>query len=470
MNKNQSKAVVGIIVMLCCAITISSCKKILEIPPNAPNQIVTSKLFSDSSAAVGGVVGIYVSNFSGPTPLNGEITIYPALSADELVTTDGSYQSIINNAVSPGNGNDPGGDTGQIWDAFYGSTIVYQANAAIEGLNKSTTLTTTLKNQLIGECEVIRAISFFNLANLYGAVPLPRTSDYTVNSKLPRLPVDSAFAQAAKDLLDASKRLTATYPSAGRARPNKYTALAYLSKVYLYQGNYAAALSAASQVIGSGTYALTSLDGVFLSGSTEAIWQAVNPTDTPDITYEGNTFAPDPYGDDPEFVLTDSLLNAFESGDKRKTSWVNSYPSSTGATIYYPYKYKNNGGSPTTGTEDYMMIRLAEVYLIRAEAEAQTGDLNGAASDINVIRTRAGLPATLAKSKTDILAAIMRERRIELFCEWGNRWYDLKRTGTINAVLGKEKSSWPSDGHAQIYPIPRDQLGFNPGWKQNPGY
>jgi hypothetical protein len=450
-------------------IMLSSCKKLLVIPPNAPDQLETSLLFADSATAVQGILGMYSSNFDAMGGLSGLVTLYPALSADELIGSHGSLAEISDNAIIPGTPQSPGGVTGDLWNSYYGNTTIYQANAAIEGLNKSKSLSASFKNQLIGECKVVRAISFFNLANVYGPVPLPTSTDYTVNAKLPRLPVDSTFAHAAADLSDAAKRLTEMYPSDGRARPNKYTALAYLSKVYLYQKNYTAALAAANEVINSGLYSLETLDGVFLEGSNEGIWQAAN-VGPEYLTKEGAKFVPSRSNVAPTFVLTDKLLKAFESGDARRTAWVKSTTVS-GTTYYYPYKYKNGqAGQVTTVNEQYMMIRLAEVYLIRAEAELQLGNLSSAADDINVIRTRAALPSTTASTKDDLMAAVMQERRIEMFCEWGNRWYDLKRTGTANLILSQEKPLWPADGHALLYPIPLGQLRLNPTWKQNPGY
>jgi hypothetical protein len=93
-----------------------------------------------------------------------------------------------------------------------------------------------------------------------------------------------------------------------------------------------------------------------------------------------------------------------------------------------------------------------------------------ALADINIIRKRAGLPDIKIAGMTQaaVLAAVMQERRIELFCEWGNRFYDLKRTGTAAAVLNSEKSGFTAN--ASLYPIPQAELLLNNFLKQNPGY
>ncbi len=115
------------------------------------------------------------------------------------------------------------------------------------------------------------------------------------------------------------------------------------------------------------------------------------------------------------------------------------------------------------------MLRLAEQFLIRAEARAKTHNIMGAITDVNAIRRRAGLrelPATLGE--TDLIAAIAQERRIELFAEWGHRWMDLKRTDKIDDVLKPIKPQWRNT--QKFYPIPLLELTTNPNLTQNPGY
>jgi hypothetical protein len=220
---------------------------------------------------------------------------------------------------------------------------------------------------------------------------------------------------------------------------------------------------------------------VFLANSKEAIWQLMLPM--PSSTYatpDGNGFilqgAPGA-GALNSTILTQSFLNTFENGDKRLTAWVSSYTTTSGPTInyYYPSKYKVRTSSGPGVSEYEMVLRLAEQYLIRAEAEAEEGDLLDAASDVDVIRTRAGLANlsdTISSSKQMMLAAILRERQIELFTEWGSRWFDLVRTGAVDSVvsaLGPIKNSqWIASD--SLYPIPQSDILLNGNLTQNPGY
>lgn len=159
-------------------------------------------------------------------------------------------------------------------------------------------------------------------------------------------------------------------------------------------------------------------------------------------------------------------MNSFEPGDLRKINWTKSRVFS-GQTLFYPYKYKVRTGS--TLQEYYVVFRLAEIYLTRSEARVMTSNLQGAKDDLNIIRQRAGLPITPASTASDIQLAIEQERRIEYLCEWGHRWFDLKRTNRANTVIGSQKPlTWqPTDA---LWPIPQSQINLNPSLTQNPGY
>jgi hypothetical protein len=115
-----------------------------------------------------------------------------------------------------------------------------------------------------------------------------------------------------------------------------------------------------------------------------------------------------------------------------------------------------------------MMLRLAEQYLIRAEARAQLENIPGAQEDLNAIRSRAGLPDTDADDKASLLLAIERERQAELFAEGGHRWLDLKRTNRADAVLGPLKADWQTPD--ALFPIPDAERQLNPNLTQNDGY
>jgi hypothetical protein len=154
--------------------------------------------------------------------------------------------------------------------------------------------------------------------------------------------------------------------------------------------------------------------------------------------------------------------------------WLNSVKVGVD-TFYYPVKYKSATlNAPVT--EYSMVLRVAEQYLIRAEARAQAGNLPGAIDDLNKIRERANLSLLAVTNpgitKSALLDMILHERQVELFTEWGHRWLDLKRTNKVDDVMRVETVSkggtW--DTHDKLYPIPNSEILVNPNLNQTPGY
>jgi hypothetical protein len=166
-------------------------------------------------------------------------------------------------------------------------------------------------------------------------------------------------------------------------------------------------------------------------------------------------------------------VNAFEPGDLRLSNWVREVSLTGGpsaVTYYFPAKYT----APAASDENEITLRLAEVYLIRAEARAQLSDITGAQSDLDMVRTRAGLSNTTATDAAGLLDAILRERRVELFTEGASRFFDLKRTGTIDPVMtafAPTKIRVATWSHfMQLFPIPLNDLIQDPNLTPNPGY
>jgi hypothetical protein len=261
-------------------------------------------------------------------------------------------------------------------------------------------------------------------------------------------------------------------------------ATALLAKTYLYTKDWPnAEIQADSVIANSAVYHLPSPDMTFLLNSPEIIWglqptgSSLYPYDVKDaVIYtmpNGTVPGPGVY----TTTLSDSLKNAFEAGDLRYAIWVgkDTVPangSTPQAIYYYPYKYKVKG-TITTAQESLVLFRLAEQYLIRAEARAQQNELPGATGDLNAVRTRAGLAPTAAVSQTDVLNAILQERRVELFCEQGNRFFDLRRTGILDALMTrivpwKGGVSWTSN--QAWWPIPVTDIQNDPNLTQTPGY
>ena len=354
----------------------------------------------------------------------------------------------------------------------------------------SNSLTFSVKQQLLGEAYFLRAFFYFYLVNLYGDVPLVLSTDWKTNSVMGRAPQSQVYQQVINDLKAAQNLLNENYldgtllnTTIERVRPNKWAATALLARVYLYTRDWANAEIQATALISNTNLfnAAIPLNNVFEKNSEETIW-ALQPVGFANSsnTGEGKLFilpVGGPNANNNPVYLSNYIVNAFESGDLRKTNWTDSVkPSST--AYYYAKKYKI--GNTNTPTQEYpIILRLAEQYLIRAEARARLGsNLPGAIADLDVIRNRAGLPliATINPgiSQAALIDKILHERQVELFTEWGHRWLDLKRTGTVDALMTAvtpvkaNGSPWTST--QAWYPIPQTDINNNPNLVQNAGY
>ena len=478
MNLTPIKYLLIVTLMTCCG----SCKKLVETTPPATNLVSESVYASDATASAA-VTGIYEQMMEGSKSIGGpqSMSSLLAVTADEFNVYPNSNQTLLDaysNSVSSTS-------TSVLWNELY--NYIYLSNAAIEGLSKHTGVTSSMRDQLLGESKFIRAFIHFYLVNIFGDVPLVLTSDYRVNESIARTPSSLIYQQIIADLKDAQLLLSDNYltPNGSitseRVRPNKAAATALLARAYLYTQKWDSTAIQATAIINSvSEYNLTSLDSAFLKNSNEAIWQ-LQPVQPGYNTYDGYTYVLTPYGPNPfvwPFYLSKQLLSAFETGDSRFTNWVGLFTSGTDS-FYFPYKYKIKGGPLSTPLNEYLMVlRLSEQYLIRAEAEANgaPGGSGAAITDLNIIRNRAGLPSYAgATDPISVLNAIYHERQVELFAEWGHRWLDLKRTGTVNSVMGSpgnvcqfKGGTWSDDW--QVYPVPRADIVADPNLTQNPGY
>ncbi|TFF37761.1 RagB/SusD family nutrient uptake outer membrane protein [Mucilaginibacter psychrotolerans] len=455
--------------LLIALLTVSTgCKKFVEVAP-PKTEIIVSEAFKDSGTATSAVLGIYINMLSDFDFINSGITIYSGLSADELrdLTNNPEQTQFLQNKILPVNT-----FIQSMWSNTYKNLMLI--NTCIEGIEKSNTLPQSVKQQLLGECKFDRAFYNFYLVNLWGRVPLVTSSDYKLNAVIAQSDEGVVYDQIYRDLKDAQALLLPEYPTSGKVRPNKWTATALLARTYLYRKDYANAETEASKIIDAGIYGpLPEVGSIFLKDSQEAIWQLMPSDFIVLATQEGYNFIGDviAYGSPPNFAITESLSDSFETGDMRKSAWIASTVVD-GTTYQYPYKYKDHGTYSVPPTEYYIMFRLSEQYMIRAESRAQLGKLPAAVSDVNTIRARAGLGSVEdvipSLNKADLLNAIAKENRHEFFAEWGHRWLDLKRTGQAANVLSANKTSFTPAG--VLFPIPQSEITLNKNLIQNAGY
>ena len=454
---------------------LTSCKKYLEIPLPI-DQLATATVYKDSTTIVAAVDGMYNIFASGLLQANTQRFTH-------LISDEGRIDPIpgseLGNIIA---GNLQEGNQQMLpWSWYYPG--IYRANELIEQLPSvpNNVLSEAKRKALIGAAKYVRAASHFFLANYWGDVPLTLTTSTDYNIANSRTPAAEVYTQVLRDLYDAANDLPTTVnTSNSKTIHNRYQALALLARVHLHLGNYIQADSAATAVVGSGQYLLVNgVNNVFKRGSREAIYSQ-GPTGTGLLfdnrvvfgwlvlpTSSGGTLTTNCH-------IPSQLLANFESGDQRNVNgnWtINLF----GRTFVNKYLHNSATSAATVAAnpQDYIYQRLAELYLIRAEARAQQGNITGAnsaASDLNLIRNRAGLPNTTAATQPAMLAAIEKERICELFYE-GFRWLDLKRMGKLDATLSA--LPWKAGNHQphmNLLPIVVTELIANPRIQQNPGY
>ncbi|ERJ58804.1 RagB/SusD family nutrient uptake outer membrane protein [Sphingobacterium paucimobilis] len=472
------------------AILFGGCSKwlVIDEPRDAIAQV---KMFATEKQAENALMGLYNylihgtsgNNISSSIFSGGLTTLAGARSSYEIVQSDlGSSGMPVLWQLNKENAD-------QMWTSAY--RAIFLANATIEGILKSesTELRDSVKRQFIAEAKFWRAFSHLSLLQFFGDVPLVLTTDFNQTRTYRRTPQDQVYNQILIDLQEAERNLPRVFAagSGQRVRVNAWASLALQARAYLYRKDYPNALLKANQVIqASELFNLEDLSNVFKANNSEAILQLLptnNYSDLLNATPEGIVLLPNPINTGGAYYrLSDNLLASFQPDDQRKNIWVghtdrtaSQLPSPT--PVYYPFKYKqgrHNGALGAPSPEYYMVLRLAEMYLIRAEAALidPSGDIAAARTDLNRIRDRAGLddlPLTL--DRQGLIASLWQERQVEFFVEWGHYWIDICRSGRAKALLAQYPVNSPWLGDWQLlYPIPEEEIRNNKNLIQNEGY
>jgi len=450
--------------LIVLSLMAASCESFVDVDLPS-SQLTGETVFADAATADAALTSIYSKmrddalTAGTPTGISALLGSY----ADELEYHAGSTLAANDfylNSLLPSNAT-----VTSTWNSTY--NLIYGANAIIGGVSASTGISETDKERLLGEAYFLRACLHFYLVNLYGAIPYVMSTDYQLNSTIPKLPVGGVYDAITADLQQAAVLLPDDYFGAERSRPNRSTAYSLLARVKLYTENWPDALLYSQLVIGNTSlYAwVDAVDGVFLNTSTGTIWQ-LSSQFSGSNTLEAQIFI-FMEGPPPAFSLRQDLVDSFEAGDLRRSHWIGTVSEGTDSW-YYANKYKENG---TTGAsaEYSILFRLEEQYLIKAEALAHLNEIDSSKAALDKIRNRAGLGNTAADTQADLISAILEERRKEFFTELGHRWLDLKRTNTVNSVLSVKKPGW--DSKDALWPLPENELLLNANLlPQNTGY
>ncbi|HMR92949.1 MAG TPA: RagB/SusD family nutrient uptake outer membrane protein [Chitinophagaceae bacterium] len=441
-----------------------SCQKWVDVG-SPGTQLSAEKIFQSDATAISSVLAIYSQMETDG--LNYNLIIHTGRSADELLnhSTSATNIELYTNNLTPGNS-----AVRNFWQVLY--KYIYQANTLLEGLAMTPKVSEPVSRQLKGEAHFIRAFCYFYLVNLFGDAPLILSTSYEDAASRPRNNAGEVYSFIKEELTIATALLSSDYlsgahtPTAERVRPNRFAAHALLARVHLYLSEWDRAEAEATIVLNNtNQYTLLSdPNEVFLKNSREAIWQWQSQLPNRN-TYAGAFLI---LTTRPSNISIDSnVVNSFSMDDLRKANWIRSITSS-GLHYYYPYKYKVRQNAPAI-TEYTMVLRLSEQLLIRSEAIAMQDRTDEALADLNAVRSRAGLSPLSGLSQSTLLDSIAQERRWELFTEFGDRWLNLKRTGTATPVLSVVKGANWADTDV-LYPIPLSEIQLNSQLSQNAGY
>jgi hypothetical protein len=384
------------------------------------------------------------------------------------------------------------------WQELYND--IRAANAVLDDVPKITdpALTDTRKAQILGEARFLRAVHYYWLVTEWGECPIILSVINGGNLFPSRNTVPDVYAQIIADLKYADSVLDVTPFNNQLGRATKGAAEAMLAKTYAQMGDYADCLTYGNKVINSGTYSLVP--------NFANLWGKANKNNAESIfELQANGIAYGFFGFETfDFVASDgypkrciasaNLINAFkaagDTGVRYQTTinWqiplaaFNMPPNAWDPSLPIPFMNKYPDADGYNSEDDIVLIRLADIILLTAEANNQLGNATDAANLLNQIRQRAGLPKTSAASQADLALAILNERQLELVFEM-TRWNDLQRAdanGTISIVTlmaGQTDSHGNNlnynvnpDKHQYIFPVPQQDLLLNKNLTQNPGY
>jgi hypothetical protein len=415
------------------------------------------------------VNGAYRS-LQGSSLYGQEEPVFADLYADNLdfTGTFGTHREFGLRSLTASNGAVLG-----IWQAAYNG--INRTNNVLDAIPTVFAPGNPLAMRYRGEALFIRALHYSILVRAFGDVPLVTTPSRGVSDEnnVSRDPVAAVYALIQADLEEAATLLP-TGRVTGRATQDVANAL--LARVYLEAGDYALARDKATAVIRTGLYSLLPdfVDTVYYDSPVDttdadtlrvSFYLAKNSSESIfELQYSinnGNLQAfwfftaalKGRWGYAPSLAL----YNAFEVGDSRRDASIGI----DGVGRRYANKYFRIGNSD----DNVIVVRLPEMYLIRAEANARLGASDVVVrDDIDVVRNRAGLadlPLTIV-TQVDLLNAVLQERRVELAFE-GHRFWDLRRHGVAETTLGLTTDRL-------LWPVPQAERDVNPNLTQNPGY
>ncbi|GIZ16370.1 RagB/SusD family nutrient uptake outer membrane protein [Capnocytophaga catalasegens] len=433
---------ISIVIALC----ITSCNKFIDREPiSNPTE---ANFFQEVKDFEGAIISIY-DELQSSDQYSGRFLRLMEVRADNVEDQNSSAAGGVNYEIEAFNDTPSNGNFSASWLSLY--QIVFRANLVLQNINK-VPMTDTQRNNIEGQATFLRGLTYFNLVRLWGEVPLilqTQTVEEARNNK--RASVANIYAQIIADLQKA-KNLPTQWSDAEKGRATQYAAQALLTKVYLYQKEYALALNELTPLVA----AINSGKIIGLVPSNETFPNSLKTIKdilfavqylkggVGESVYQNNRYRNQDGG--AVISLPQSL---FEANDNRKALVA---PTSNGNR---PLKFNADRlGNETSG--DFPIIRCAEVMLLYAEVanELATSPTQDALDALNAVRSNTGITQkTLSDfaTKDDFRNEVYLQRRLELALEC-DRWFDIVRTGQFSTI-------YPNvDSYRQLYPIPAVEI------------
>lgn len=427
----------------------AACDDFLDVLPKS--SIADDATIFDERSAETAVNGLYAS-LRGYFDVGYQSIAY--LSGDNIEFTGSQSQikEFIDHNVNAENSTIAGA-----WSGIY--RTINRANHVIGKVPdlSNDVIDEEARNRILGEAYFIRGLAYFDLARVWGGVPLitQPTTGPSDNVGIPRSTREQTYQQALSDWDTAEGLLPET---TNRQRATRKTVWALKARYHLYHEAWQQAAEYASRLISDGNYRLVTPYSAWFaddaSATQEAVFELFHSINEPNGHY--GQWLPQERGGTrqwaPNNTFAQLLTNSTTGGGRAGLVGIDNQGRWFG-NLYYR----------TDGSDPSYVVRIVELYLIRAEAYAHLGNLTGALSDLNAVRNRAGLADRDAADAATILLAIEDERRLEFGFE-AHRWFDLVRTGRAREVLGI------TDPNKLLLPIPAEQILIDDALEQNAGY
>jgi hypothetical protein len=499
----KSSLYLGCMLILVSTI-LSSCQKFLT---DSPQSSLTSgnayKSASDIENALAGCYNIFYTDY-----YQWENVMLSDNRSDNAYPGGGGEDTFVNEDqfnVPPANSHDYNFWWGQPYEGIARCNILLEKISAVTDPKLDIN---DRRKQIIGEASFLRAFNYYQLVKLFGGVPIElksNTADPGVTRK-PRATEKEVYDQIVADLQTALDDLPDSFGEASvdKVRATKGAANALLAKIWAQRSDrdYNKVLTYCDAVISSTAgYALepdysSLFDGAnyinneaillvpYISGSSVSNW-GVELYLAPEDGWQKYC------------VPSKDLVAAYENeGDEirmqsciifmQNIPWADENWSPCGnATDSVPFNYKQKHPDGWASGDNYYLLRMGDIVTLKAEAQNELGDLDGAKTTLNLVRSRVNLPDVVASTKDEMKSKILLERRLELAFE-AQRWDDLVRAGVATEVMSALneykftcndgepsapiKINYNCDQDHWLMPIPQSEIDANPNLDQNPGY